>query len=181
MSFTLELFDTPEITKVLCKCKRVLRPGGRVLVDGVSKEGGHDPLIGVFERTHKHFPDFLDCRPIYVCEELAKAGFKISKALMKHICGFRWKSFRVSKDEMAVTYAKDELQSLRWRSHMDEPNNEQRPPNRGGIGSTCGSAFDVRLAQPLSPIHPAPRTMLVIHQPTKSEARETWRNEGSPN
>ena len=85
MSFTLELFDTPEIPKVLRECKRVLRPGGRIVVIGMSKEGGHDPLIGVFEWTHKHFPNFLDCRPIYVREALAKAGFKISKALKKHM------------------------------------------------------------------------------------------------
>jgi demethylmenaquinone methyltransferase/2-methoxy-6-polyprenyl-1,4-benzoquinol methylase len=85
MSFTLELFDTPEIPKVLRECKRVLRPGGRIVVVGMSKEGGHDPLIGVFEWTHKHFPNFLDCRPIYVRKALAKAGFKISKALKKHM------------------------------------------------------------------------------------------------
>ncbi len=85
MSFTLELFDTPEIPAVLGECKRVLRRGGRIVVVGMSKDGGHDPLIGVFEWAHKHFPNFLDCRPIYVREALAKAGFKITKALKKHM------------------------------------------------------------------------------------------------
>ena len=85
MSFTLELFDTPEIPKVLRECKRVLRRGGRIVVVGMSKDAKHDPLIGVFEWTHKHFPNFLDCRPIYVRESLERAGFKISKAQKKHM------------------------------------------------------------------------------------------------
>jgi demethylmenaquinone methyltransferase/2-methoxy-6-polyprenyl-1,4-benzoquinol methylase len=85
MSFTLELFDTPEIPKVLAECKRVLRPGGRIVVVGMSKDGSNDPLIGVFEWTHKHFPNFLDCRPIYVREAMEKAGFRIQKALKKHM------------------------------------------------------------------------------------------------
>lgn len=85
ISFTLELFDTPEIPKVLSECKRVLRPGGRIVVVGMSKDADHDPLIGMFEWTHQHFPNFLDCRPIYIRKSLEKAGFQIEKELKKHM------------------------------------------------------------------------------------------------
>lgn len=85
VSFTLELFDTPEIPQVLRECRRVLGPGGRIVVVGMSKEGSGEPLISVFEWGHKHFPNFLDCRPIFVREALEQAGFKIQKALKKHL------------------------------------------------------------------------------------------------
>lgn len=85
MSFTLELFDTPEISRVLSECKRVLRPGGRIVVVGMSKLGEREPLIGAFEWAHKHFPNFIDCRPIYVQQSLEHAGFEIQKALIKRM------------------------------------------------------------------------------------------------
>ena len=77
MSFTLELFDTPEIPEVLAECKRVLRPGGRIVVAGVSKEGEGGVILQVFEWTHKHFPNLMDCRPIFVRKALEAAGFCI--------------------------------------------------------------------------------------------------------
>jgi ubiquinone/menaquinone biosynthesis C-methylase UbiE len=85
MSFTLELFDTPEIPKVLSECKRVLRDGGRIVVVGMSKEGDREPLIGVFEWAHKHFPNFIDCRPIYVRQALKNAGFEIKNTQKRHM------------------------------------------------------------------------------------------------
>jgi ubiquinone/menaquinone biosynthesis C-methylase UbiE len=85
MSFTLELFDTPEIPKVLSECRRVLKTNGRIVVIGMSKRGEHEPFIGVFEWAHKHFPNFIDCRPIDVREALETANFQIRKALKKHM------------------------------------------------------------------------------------------------
>lgn len=77
MSFTLELFDSPEILKVLAECKRLLRPGGRMVVAGISKEGKSGAFTRVYEWTHQHFPNFLDCRPIFVRRALESAGFRI--------------------------------------------------------------------------------------------------------
>jgi demethylmenaquinone methyltransferase/2-methoxy-6-polyprenyl-1,4-benzoquinol methylase len=81
MCFTLELFDTPDIPKVLAECKRVLRPGGRIVVVAVSKEGKGGFVIQAFEWTHRHFPNLMDCRPIYSRRALEATGFVIDDSL----------------------------------------------------------------------------------------------------
>lgn len=80
MNFTLELFDTPDIPRVLAECKRVLRPGGRIVVVAISKQGKQGLVIKAFEWTHRHFPNLMDCRPIYVSRALESAGLRIEDA-----------------------------------------------------------------------------------------------------
>jgi demethylmenaquinone methyltransferase/2-methoxy-6-polyprenyl-1,4-benzoquinol methylase len=78
-SFTLELFDTPELPGVLAQWRRVLRPGGRLVVVSISKEGKQDMILRAYEWTHRHFPNLLDCRPIYAERALRAEGFEIDQ------------------------------------------------------------------------------------------------------
>ncbi len=85
MSFVLELFDTPEIPRVLAECRRVLKPGGRIVVVAVSKTGKQGVVVKAFEWTHRHFPNLVDCRPIYVEAAVEAAGFAVGRAETQHM------------------------------------------------------------------------------------------------
>jgi demethylmenaquinone methyltransferase/2-methoxy-6-polyprenyl-1,4-benzoquinol methylase len=78
-SFTLELFDTPEIPVVLQECKRVLRTGKRIVIVSMSKKDGEGVAARLYEWARDKLPHYLDCRPIYVAESLAEAGFPVSE------------------------------------------------------------------------------------------------------
>ena len=75
MSFTLELFDTPEIPLVLSQCYDVLRPGGRLALVAMIKNPG--TAVKIYEWFHDKMPVAVDCRPIHAQEDLTAAGFNI--------------------------------------------------------------------------------------------------------
>jgi demethylmenaquinone methyltransferase/2-methoxy-6-polyprenyl-1,4-benzoquinol methylase len=77
MSYTLELFDTPEIQRLLQEVQRVLKPGGRLGVAAMSKEDGNSLLLRLYEWAHTKWPKYADCRPIYVEQCLREFGYEI--------------------------------------------------------------------------------------------------------
>ena len=86
-SFTLELFDTPEIPLVLAECKRVLREDGRIAIVAMAKEENEGLATHIYKWVNRAFPNFVDCRPIYVNESVIRAGFSVQSNISLKMWG----------------------------------------------------------------------------------------------
>lgn len=86
-SFTLELFDTPEIPVVLKGCQRALRSEGRIVVVSMAKKSEETLAVKLYDWAHERMPSYFDCRPIYVAESITEAGFQVVKSLTLKMWG----------------------------------------------------------------------------------------------
>ena len=85
LSFTLELFDTPEIPRVLNECHRVLKVGGRLGVVALAKQ--ETTAVHIYEWFHRRIPGLVDCRPIYLQECSKGAGYIIQISKLETMWG----------------------------------------------------------------------------------------------
>jgi len=96
LSFTLELFPAGEIPLVLKECRRVLRWDGRLGVVSLAKENTR--MVMLYEWFHARWPQVVDCRPIYVHQDLIRAGYEIREAQRMVIWGLPVEIVVANKD-----------------------------------------------------------------------------------
>lgn len=87
ISFTLELFDTPEIPLLLADCWRVLREDGRIVIVALSNNDPNNLVVRLYNLAHRNFPIFIDCRPINTRESVLQAGFHVHDSHSKKMWG----------------------------------------------------------------------------------------------
>ena len=87
MSFTLELFDFPDIAIALAEIERVLQPGGRLAVVAMTEAATPARISDIYAWLHRHFPHFVDCRPIDVAGLLERAGLQRTREATMSIWG----------------------------------------------------------------------------------------------
>ena len=87
MSFTLELFDNPEIPKVLQECHRILKPGGRIAVVAMTKTNPPGMAVRMYEWFHEYMPNYADCRPIFARQAMEQNGFDIQDVSVSSMWG----------------------------------------------------------------------------------------------
>jgi ubiquinone/menaquinone biosynthesis C-methylase UbiE len=87
MSFTLELFDTPEIPLILQECRRVLDKEGKLGVVALSDKREDNLMTKLYKWVHLKIPSYVDCRPILTEKELINVDFKIEEVEMYEMWG----------------------------------------------------------------------------------------------
>lgn len=87
MSYTLELFESAEIPRVLAEISRVLRAGGRLGVVAMAEKDPPGFMSELYKWLHEHFPHLVDCRPIDAVGHLRAAGFRIRETIGMSIWG----------------------------------------------------------------------------------------------
>jgi len=76
-SYMLDLIDTPEISKVLMEFKRVLKPGGRLILVNLSKGENWYSNMKIYEWIYTKCPFLLGgCRPVLIRSFLEELEFQ---------------------------------------------------------------------------------------------------------
>lgn len=88
VAFTLEAIGPADATEsVLAECRRVLRPGGRLVCVSVADRLDGSLVGRAYRWAHSRFPTLVNCRPIDVAVLATEAGFIVRSHLRLGLWG----------------------------------------------------------------------------------------------
>lgn len=94
VSFLIDLLQKEDIPKALAEMKRILKPDGRLIVVSMTKQGRgiYRAARWLYEWMYHKWPTVLgyrtSCRPIYIENDVLRAGFQIDEYQLTSITGF---------------------------------------------------------------------------------------------
>jgi len=94
VSFIIDLLAQEDIPKALAEIKRILKPSGRLILVSMTKQGRgiYRAARWLYEWMYYKWPTIggyrTSCRPIYIENDVQRAGFKITQYQLTSIIGF---------------------------------------------------------------------------------------------
>jgi len=84
---TLEVLDPDGIAQALAECRRVLRPGGRMVAAALVEGKRRRPTVRLYRWARDRYPLWVNCRPIRLRPLLVGAGFHVVDAASTSVWG----------------------------------------------------------------------------------------------
>ncbi|REG06996.1 class I SAM-dependent methyltransferase [Pelolinea submarina] len=79
LSFTFELFPEDLFSPLLQECRRLLKPGGSLVLVSMAAAQKAGLVYRLYLWAHRKYPQWIDCRPVDAARILEDNGFQVTE------------------------------------------------------------------------------------------------------